>query len=555
MTERSDVSTAASGTLYSLYSTHLKQRPDDVFIVGQDGALSYGEFHNKVLRASAWLEQHEIASGDMIAVWMVNHVEWLVLLFAAARRGAAVAAVNTRYRASEVTHILSKSGAKLLILEPHYKKIDFLSILKEIEPTQIPALEMIGVMGAVSDLGKALPVSKCVAFDLDQVAPADAQEQEMREQIGGDIDAPLILFTTSGTTKAPKLVCHTSRSITYHSFKAADQLGMGQAGTAILTALPLCGVFGLSGVLAAIKAGGRVVMLDVFEGSRGVRLMYDHEVTHIFGSDEMYRRLMEAADKATYGQTPFPKARIFGFGAFHPGARELIVELEKRGFPMVGVYGSSEVHALFSNWPVDADFETRVHGGGIPCAGNEAQVRIRDPETGELLGEEQSGEIEISTPGLFVGYYNDDAETKKAILPDGFFKTGDLGYLRADGGFVYETRMGDTMRLAGYLVNPSEIDDAVKEIPDIADVQTVGVQQDGRTIAVAFAILQNGAQITELEIQNQLKGQVAPFKIPAKIWFVDKFPVTQSANGEKIKRAELRKMALERLAGAEQIKI
>jgi fatty-acyl-CoA synthase len=532
--------TETPARLGELYEPHLVARPDDIVIYDEGGDLSYQVFHDQVLRMQAWLEAQGIGQGDMIGLWLVNRPLWLVTLFAAARVGAGVAAVNTRYRGQEVTHILKKSGARLLILEPGFRKIDFPSILATMDPAELPSLETVALFAA-DTLPERLLDRPVVALDLAQVVPSE-------KPAAVTPDTPVILFTTSGTTKAPKLVCHTQRTIAYHSHKAVRSLEMTESGVRVFTGLPLCGVFGLNGVLAGVAAGGAVIMLDAFDGAQAAVLMHRHGVTHLFGSDEMFRRIAEGTEL----ERPFPEARLFGYGAFHPGAAELLKQLEARGFPMAGVYGSSEVQAVSANWSFSDPFDLRVNGGGRLAAAEEGEVRVRDPETGKIAPHGVPGELEIRAPSQFIGYFNDPEETEKAITADGFFRSGDLGYTRAEGGFVYLSRMGDSIRLAGYLVNPVEIDDSVKEIEGVAGVQTVGVPYEGRTMAVAFVIPSPGAALSAQAMQAELRMRIARFKVPERIWFLDAFPVTQSANGEKIKRADLRAMAEARLAAEKE---
>ena len=161
----------------------------------------------------------------------------------------------------------------------------------------------------------------------------------------------------------------------------------------------------------------------------------------------------------------------------------------------------------------------------------------------------QSGEIEIWADTNFAGYLNNPQASQAAVDKDGFFHTGDIGYLREDGSFVYQTRQGDAMRLAGYLVSPAEIEDVLKAQPGVADVQVVAIDIATRTRVVAFAIALPGCQLDEARLLAAAAHTLAAFKVPAHVWFVDSFPVTQGANGTKIQRAKLREMALEKQAG------
>jgi len=203
------------------------------------------------------------------------------------------------------------------------------------------------------------------------------------------------------------------------------------------------------------------------------------------------------------------------------------------------------VQALFSIARTSDAFADRIEGGGWPMS-SDARVRVRDTETGGLATPGVSGEIEIRSPSCFLGYFNNPEATRDAITADGFFRTGDIGRIR-DGAFVYETRAGDAMRLGGFLVAPGEIEDELKACAGVADAQVVAVDLKGQARCVAF-VIPAGAAPEQEAMAGRLRVRLAGYKVPARIYVVDAFPVTDSANGVKIQRAKLRAMAMERIA-------
>src|ERR1700761_5105264 len=167
-------------------------------------------------QTAAWLAAQGISRGDVVAVWLVNRIEWVTLLFAAARLRAIVAAVNTRYRSAEVEHLLKLSGARMLVAEAQFRSIDFPSILAGIDKAAVPALERVAVVGAA---GMA---SHCpsVAFD------AFPRGYPPAPPLPDDPDAPVLLFTTSGTNKGPKLVAHSQATLAGHGAAIAKALDL-----------------------------------------------------------------------------------------------------------------------------------------------------------------------------------------------------------------------------------------------------------------------------------------------------------------------------------------
>ena len=520
-------------TLPALLEERLTQ-PDGIALVDGERRITYAELDALGRGTAAWLRAQGIGPGDRVAVWLTNRVEWLALLFGLARLRAVLLAVNTRYRAAELEYLLERSGPRMLVMQAGFRSIDFRSILKGARPESAGALERVAIVGAEAGALSPILGKPAVAFDLGRGA---GDEEDASQP-----DALAMLFTTSGTTKGPKLVMHSQRTLALHARRVARAYRFEEEEAAMLGALPLCGVFGLNGALAAIAAGAPIVLMEAFDDAAAVDLIPRHRVTHLFGSDEMFRRLADGVE----GDDPFPSVRVCGFAAFHPGAAEFAKAAWTRRMPLLGLYGSSEVQALFSLQPDSLPLEQRVEAGGRPVS-SDAELRIRDIDTGELLPPGRSGEIEIRAPTNFIGYLNDRESSEKAILPDGFFRTGDVGRLRSDGTFVYETRRGDALRLGGFLVSPAEIEDALKRIPAVADAQVVGVEIAGQMRSVAFVIPAPGAAPREAEVIAAAKAILAGFKVPARVWFVDAFPTTESANGIKIQRARLREMALERL--------
>jgi fatty-acyl-CoA synthase len=512
----------------------LPQQETTAFVF--DGvAVSREDFARKVEQTAAWLHGQGIGKGDVVAVWMVNRVEWLALLFAAARVGAIVAAVNTRYRSADVAHVVGLSQAKMLVLEPGFRSIDFPAILAGLDPAAVPALEKLAIVGE-QQIESRWPGVRFDAFDI--AAPNAPPPHD-------DLEAPVLLFTTSGTTKGPKLVAHCQRTLATHARSIAQALGLSHDRHSLLAMLPFCGTFGLASLLAFMAAGVRIFGLDAFEAAPALRILQDEKITHAFGSDEMFRRILALTDQAR----PFPNAEVFGFAAFQPGWRDFALQADRRGLPMRGLYGSSEVQALFSIGRADVDVLDRIECGGWPMS-PQARVRVRDTETGELAAPGVSGEIEIDAPSKFLGYFRNPQATAEATTSDGFFRTGDIGRLRDDGSFIYETRAGDAMRLGGFLVGPGEIEDELKACAGVADAQVVAIELKGQARCAAFVIPQPGAEPKEEALIAHVRDKLAGYKVPARIFLIDAFPVTDSANGVKIQRAKLRTMAMERIAAS-----
>jgi len=526
---------AADPTLASLLQKNLAERPDALAFVDADREISYAEFDRLCANAADWLRTQGVGRGDRVAVWLVNRVEWLALLFALGRIGAAMMSVNTRFRAAEIEHVLARSAARLLVMQHNFRSIEFEAVLRDVDGAKLTALQRVAVL----DGGPATPrtilgkptVALALAGDAPSVAAAAPDQSSP--------DALAILFPTSGTTRGPKLVMHVQRAIALHAQRVAQAYGFMAPGTATLGTVPFCGTFGLVIAMTSFAAGAPLVMMDAFDAVRASELIRQRRLTHVFGTDEMLRRLLEVNP----GPAPFPSTRMCGFVL----NQELALAAQQRALPIAGLYGSSEVQALFSCQPGGLPFDERVLAGGTP-ASPDAELRVRDAASGALLPVGSSGELEIRAPTNFVGYLDNPEANAKAIDADGFFRTGDIGRLRADGSFVFETRSGDAIRLGGFLVSPVEIEEVIRQLPGVADAQVVAVEIGQQMRCAAFVILHAGAAKVEAEVTAWVKARMAGYKVPARVWFVDTYPVTHSANGDKIQRARLRDVAQARLA-------
>lgn len=545
--------TAMVDTLNALLARPLAREPDAIALIevdpdtGAERTVTRQQLDDLTGRAAAWLQAQGVVRGDTVALWLVNRLDWLVLHLALARLGAAVMTVNTRYRGAEVAYLLERSRPRLLVLQLHFRKIDFAAVLRDVDPASAASVQQVVVVDAGADGAagaRALPATlldkATRRFDLHSlpaVAPPVAAVSP---------DYRAILFTTSGTTSGPKLVVHTQRTVSLHLQHIARAMGYHADGVRLLAALPFAGTFGYVSMLAALAAGQPVVVVHTFDAAEAARLLVAHRITHCFGSDEMFEALLAHAPDPQ-AVPAYPLLRVCGFAAFRAGAAVVAEACIRRGMPLAGLYGSSEVHALFAMQGLDRPLSERLEGGGTPV-NPDAAIRVRDAETGALLPVGGTGLLEFHAPSNFTGYLANPEATARAIDADGWFSSGDIGHLRADGSFVYLTRAGDAIRLGGYLTAPAEIEEVITAQPGVAAAQVVAVDLDGKARAVAFAIAAPGAAPDTAAVLQAVRDRLAAYKVPARLWWVDAFPVVLSANGTKIQRTRLRDMAQARLA-------
>lgn len=505
---------------------------DAPMLIERDRPVTFRTLAVESRRVACGLSRLGVRRGDRVALWLPNVPAWLAVFFACAQLGAIAVSVNTRFRSHEVADIIDRSGAKALVFWPGFKDIDFASILAECDPASLDRLESLIVYGE-DDSGVSQAVAGKPAVSYRSLSSgAVLLENTAAEDLG------CVIFTTSGTTRAPKFVLHSQRSVIGHAFRVARSFGI-DAGSTVLLAPPLCGVFGFCNAMAALVAGRPLVMRPVWDADRAAHDIVRHGVTHANATDEAIAQLLAARTALR----PFPDVRFFGYAAFNPALGDIVARADARGLKLVGLYGTSEVQALFARQDERASQAERVAPGGRPVSAL-ARVRARDPESGRELPHGEPGELEFSAPeSRMAGYYGDPQATAQALTEDGFYRSGDLGCTHADGRFTFLARMGDSLRLGGFLVSPLEIESLIQEQPGIAACQVIGVPREGGLRPVAFVILEPGAALDERALLARLSGKLARYKLPIRVFQIAAFPVTPGANATKIQKGKLRQMA------------
>jgi fatty-acyl-CoA synthase len=218
----------------------------------------------------------------------------------------------------------------------------------------------------------------------------------------------------------------------------------------------------------------------------------------------------------------------------------LMARAAARGMPLQSIYGSSELQARFSRQRADVAPERVLEAGGFPIS-DEAQIRVADADTGRVLPHGEKGDIQVRAPSMLRAYFGDAAATARAITEDGYIRTGDCGTTHADGSFVHEARMGDVLKLSGFLVSPAEIEAVMLTWPGLAQCQVVGVNTARGPQAVAY-VRCDGA-LDEAALLSFCREHMARYKVPARVLRLDAFPMTAGANAPKVQKAKLREMA------------
>ena len=321
------------------------------------------------------------------------------LYVAAARIGAPVIGLNTRYRADELRHVLIRSDAAVLVGVDEFAGVRFAPIAAAAGAASLSTVVVVGDDPTWDTLG--LPV---VAWDDLPVAGAVPSHRPS----GDDL---VIAFTTSGTTGMPKLAVHDQAGVVVHAHDDARVFDV-RPGDRMLLDLPLCGTFGFSSLLAAVGGRATTLLDERFEPDDTARAIADEGVTHYNASDDMLLRILDTGRV----QRGAHQLREVGFANFTNAALDAATAVDAVGVSVSGAYGMSEVFAILTRWPATMTVAERARSGGVPV-GAATELRVIDPESGNERAVGEEGELCIRGPTVLRRYLGDPAATSRPWPP------------------------------------------------------------------------------------------------------------------------------------------
>ncbi len=493
-----------------------------IALIDRDKPVSAAALDEESRRVAQGLHDLGVREGDRVAVWLPNVPAWPACFFAAARLGAIVVAVNTRFRSNEIADIVGRSGANVLIYWPGYRGIDFDGILRD---AGVPALKDLKAIVAYGEPGDPAVDHKALGKPVtpygDLAASAPYPHDHARPDLG------CLIFTTSGTTKLPKFVLHHQASIASHAAEAARGFGYGDEGAVTLLTVPMCGTFGMSHALSPIAGSKLLVMMTTFEVHAAARAIKQYNVTHLPATGDIVAQLLGASKEPI----PYPTIRAV-MGVRAGQARPA----EARGLKLMGIYGSSELQAVLSIRPVDLPPEQREIGGGklITAA---TRVRTRSNDTGKILPHGEHGELEFKGPSMLMGYFGNAEATQAAFTEDGWFKTGDIGVMDERGYFKVVDRKKDMVLVSGFNVYPNEVEDVVATLPGVLECAVVGIPDERTGEAVKLVVVRKDSTLSEDKVREFCRANLTGYKVPKVIEFRNDLPKTPVG---KVLRRELR---------------
>jgi fatty-acyl-CoA synthase len=507
------------------------RQPNAVALVDGGRAVPVGELAEESRKIAAALSSIGLQKGDRVAIWLPNGRSWIAIFLACTRIGAIAVLTNTRFRTAEMSVLLHRTRPRALFYDSGAKGTSPTAILDQLDRENLASIEF------AIDTACRNEKTEIAGFSS---LPYDGFLRIAQTISTGDhSDAVCLLFSTSGTTSEPKFVAHTNASIAKHAMDVARRFGLFGSTAVMLQILPLCGTFGLSQMAAALVARRPTVMRETFDPEIAAADICRYEVSHLCGTNDAIAGIAASLPAGSRPRTD----GLWGFAEFNPALKDLPERLSQRGLRLVGLYGSSELQALFASQDPRAPVAERARAGGFPVS-VQSQVRVRDATTGELCGPGSLGLLEFRGPSMMHGYFGAPELTAQALTDDGYFRSGDLGELQEDGSFVFRSRAGEFLRLKGFLVHPSEIEDQIRRHDDIEACQVVEAPSPAGAVPIAFVIVKPGRLFDEAALRAWCSKDLAHFKVPKRFVALSTFPAVTGANGTKIQRGELRALAI-----------
>ncbi|WP_369130296.1 AMP-binding protein [Modestobacter roseus] len=509
-------STAPVGSLAALVRRAAATSGGSPALVHGDRRLTWAELDLLVDRAAAGYRARGLATGDRVAVQLRNGVDWVVAVTGALRAGLVVVPVNTAYTDPEVSHLLTDSGARLLVAT-----------------AERPELAGVPVLAGPPDD--------------DGPAPDDPE----------DPAALALLAYTSGSTGRPRgaMLTHAALLANQQQCLALDPPPV-RAGDRVLVALPLFHVYGFTSAWGlAAATGACAVLVEEFDPLATLRLMAEEEVTTVPAAPPMYAAWLAAADAAGSDavlRRAFAAVRTASSGSAPLAAAVLTAMRDRAAVTVWEGYGLTEAGPVLASTLVTGRPVPRRIGGPLPGI----ELRLRDTAGGPTAGDdpsddrledeqEEAGEICARGPNLFSGYWPDGADGPDA---QGWLLTGDIAYRDVDGDLVLVDRRRDLVLVNGFNVYPGEVERVLDAHPGVARSAVIGLPDPRTGEAVhAVVVAAPGAEVDEAELRAHAAASLARFKVPVAVHVVPELP--QSLTG-KVSRARLRELGMERAARA-----
>jgi cyclohexanecarboxylate-CoA ligase len=504
-----------TATLWDLIDARAKATPDALFGLDETGReMTFAGYRDAAERLAGMLHESGVKAGSSVSWILPTGFNALVLLAALSRLGAVQNPIIPIYRGREVSHCLRETQGELLIVQHEYRGFGYEEMANEIATKQSDLQVLIAPTSAWED-----EVSPELAAKLPP-PPDDASADEVRW-----------IFYTSGTTSDPKGARHTDRGFLRASFGLAEAMDL-RPSDRIGLVFPVTHLGGVNSLVAALATGAGHLVVEAFNPPETIPFLAKHGVTHA-GAGTAFHQAYLAAQRAQGSQKILPDVRAFqGGGAPKPPQLHYDL-LAECGAGIVSVYGMTECPVVALGKIGDPEEKLANTEGRLNIAETELRIVKSD---GSLGGTNEEGELRLRAPQIFSGYV-DERLNAEAFDEDGFYRTGDLGFIDDDGYITISGRLKDVIIRKGENISAQEIEDLLSGHPEVADVAVIGVPDEtrGEMVCAVVTALEGGEPVTLEEVVRYLKdAELMMQKIPERLEVVDALP--RNPTGKILKR-------------------
>ena len=503
---------------------------------------SYTELHAAARQLASALLNQGLTKGDRVGIWSHNNAEWVLMQLATAQVGLVLININPAYRTSEVEYALNKVGCKALVTMPQFKTSDYLGMVRELAPElqtcapgqlqskRLPELRTvvwIDVAGQGEDQAGMLRFSQLMT----QGTPTDERIDAIAATLKNT--DPINIQFTSGTTGFPKGATLTHRNILNNGFFIGECMRLTPADRLCIP-VPLYHCFGMVlGNLACFTHGSTIVYPnDGFDPVTVLEAVQAEKCTGLHGVPTMF---IAELDHPRFAEFDLSTLRT-GIMAGSPCPIEVMkrVVRDMNLSEITIAYGMTETSPVSCQSDNETPLEKRVSTVGKVQP--HLEVKVVDPESGEIVAPGVSGELCTRGYSVMHGYWGDEAKTREAIDAEKWMHTGDLATMDDEGYVNIVGRIKDMVIRGGENIYPREIEEFLYRHPKVQDVQVVGVPdvRYGEELC-AWVIIKPGMELVEEEVREFCKGQIAHYKVPRYIRFVQAFPMTVTGKIQKFK--------------------
>ena len=553
------------GRAFDLAAERYQER-EALVVRHQSIRWTYAELHERVNRCASGLLSLSLEPGDRVGIWSPNRAEWTVTQFATAKAGLILVNINPAYRLSELEYALNKVGCRALVTASSFKDSDYIGMLRELVPElddvesaapqseaepgapqaeaklgalkseRFPSLEFVIHLGSDNEKGM-------IRFQ--DLMEAGTPEDERRLNAIADtlqFDDPINIQFTSGTTGLPKGATLTHHNILNNGHFVGEVLELTREDR-ICIPVPLYHCFGMVlGNLTAITHGATMVYpSEGFEAEAVLAAVSEERCTTLYGVPTMFIAELEHPDFGSYDLSSLRTGIMAGSSCPIEVMKRVTSEMH---MDEVGIaYGMTETSPASFQTAPDDSLERRV--GTVGSIHPHVEVKIVDAD-GRIVPCGEPGELLTRGYLVMLGYWGDADRTAEAVDAAGWMHTGDLATIDAEGYCNIVGRIKDMIIRGGENVYPREVEEFLYGHPDIEDVQIIGVPDErfGEQLC-AWIKLRDGTSVTTEQIQDFCKGQIAHFKIPHYVKFVDSFPMTVTGKVQKFLMREQMMQELE----------